>query len=297
MTDGDGGTGGGISGAGSVVGAPPGGSEPETSDSLKTFGAVVKGFRKRAGLTQEELAERVQYSVQTVASIEQGRRFPPPDFITRAEEVLDAFGILSGAVRHLSRQPGLASWFQQWAKLEAEAISLYTYECRVVPGLLQTEAYARAVSMSVPPQPTEEEMEERLAARMARQELLSTRRKPVTAFTFIVEEAVLMRGTGGDAVTRELLDHLLGVVERHSNVEVQVMPLRQPVHAGLDGPLQLLETPENQWFGYSEGQKNGRLITDRKEISVLHRRYAKLRSQALIPADSVSLLKRMRGAL
>jgi hypothetical protein len=75
------------------------------------------------------------------------------------------------------------------------------------------------------------------------------------------------------------------------------MPLRQPVHAGLDGPTRLAETPDNQWFGYSEGQKNGRLITDRKEISVLHQRYAKMRSQALTPEDSVGLLKRMRGAL
>ncbi|WP_443059150.1 helix-turn-helix transcriptional regulator [Streptomyces sp. NBC_00487] len=296
MADGSGGTGG-VGGAGSVAWGPPGGGEPETSDSLKTFGAVLRAFRKRAGLTQEELAERVRYSVQTVASIEQGRRFPQPEFVTRAEEVLDAFGALRAAAKHLSRQPGLASWFRQWAKLEADAISLYTYECRVVPGLLQTEAYARAVSLSVPPRPTDEEMEERIAARLARQELLSTRRKPPAGFTFIVEQAVLERHTGGEAVTRELFDHLSEVVERHSNVELQIMPSRQPVHAGLDGPLQLLETPENEWFGYSEGQENGRLITARKEISILHQRYAKLRSQALTPADSLGLLKRMRGAL
>ncbi|WP_200305128.1 helix-turn-helix domain-containing protein [Streptomyces adelaidensis] len=296
-TEGTGGHGGAVTVAALAGGSPPGGGEPESSDSLKTFGAVLRAFRKRAGLTQEELAERVRYSVQTVASIEQGRRFPQPEFVTRAEEALDAFGALRAAAQHLSRQPGLASWFRQWAKLEADAISLYTYECRVVPGLLQTEAYARAVSLSVPPRPTDEEMEERIAARLARQELLSTRRKPPAGFTFIVEESVLKRDTGGEEVTRELLDHLVEVTERHWNMELQIVPLRQPVHAGLDGPLQLLETPENEWFGYSEGQKNGRLITDRKEISVLHQRYAKLRSQALTPADSLSLLKRMRGAL
>ncbi|CAM5248902.1 hypothetical protein SALBM311S_00243 [Streptomyces alboniger] len=86
-----------------------GGGEPEVSDSLKTFGEVVKAFRKRAGLTQEEFAPRVRYSMPTVASIEQGRRFPPPDFVERAEEVLDAFGVLRGAARHLSRRPGLAN--------------------------------------------------------------------------------------------------------------------------------------------------------------------------------------------
>ncbi|MDQ0777716.1 transcriptional regulator with XRE-family HTH domain [Streptomyces aurantiacus] len=110
------------------VGAPGcgGGGEPEVSDSLKTFGEVVKAFRKRARLTQEEFAPRVRYSVPTVGSIEQGRRFPPPDFVERAEEVLDAFGALRGAARHLARRPGLASWFRQWARLEEEAVSLYT---------------------------------------------------------------------------------------------------------------------------------------------------------------------------
>ncbi|HEX5598292.1 MAG TPA: DUF5753 domain-containing protein, partial [Micromonosporaceae bacterium] len=229
--------------------------------------------------------------------VELGRRMPDPAFVERAEQALGNTGALRKAAGHLARQPGLAAWFRQWARLEAMAISLCTYECRVVPGLLQTEAYARAVSLSVPPLPDEEEMNARIAARLARQELLSTKRKPPTAFSFILEQAVLERYTGGEEVTRELLDHLLGVVERHWNVEVQVMPLRRPVHAGLDGPLQLLETPENQWFAYSEGQKNGRLITDRKEISVLQQRYAKLRSQALTPEDSVSLLKRMRGTL
>ncbi|WP_399885619.1 Scr1 family TA system antitoxin-like transcriptional regulator [Streptomyces sp. BBFR51] len=279
------------------TGVAGGGGEPEVSDSLKTFGAVVKGFRRRAGLTQEELAEQVRYSVQTVASVEQGRRLPTLEYVRRAEEVLDAAGILSGAAQHLSRQPGLASWFRQWARLEASAVSLYTYECRVVPGLLQTEAYARAVSLNVPPVPDADELDQRVAARLARQELLSVARKPPTAFTFIVEDAVLLRDTGGEQVTRGLLDHVVEVLERNWNVEVQVMPLRQPVHAGMDGPLQLLETPENEWFGYSEGQENGRLITARKEISILQQRYAKLRSQALTPADSLSLLKRMRGAL
>jgi hypothetical protein len=67
------------------------------------------------------------------------------------------------------------------------------------------------------------------------------------------------------------------------------------VHAGLDGPIALLETPENRWFGYSEGQENGRFISDPKAISVLQQRYAKMRSQALTPEDSRKLLERMRG--
>ncbi|MFD7128061.1 MULTISPECIES: helix-turn-helix transcriptional regulator [Streptomyces] len=274
-----------------------GGGEPEVSDSLRTFGAFVHALREHAGLSREEFGALVGFSKHTVASVEQGRRMPDIDFVEGAEPHLGNTGALRAAAPHLSRKPGLASWFRQWARLEASAISLYTYECRVVLGLLQTEAYARAVSLNVPPLPDPAELEQRIAARLARQELLAVTRKPPTAFSFIVEQAVLERCTGGKDVTRELLDHLVELVERNWNVELQVIPTVRVSHAGLDGPLQLAETPEHRWFGYSEGQKNGRLIADLKEISVLQQRYAKLRSQALPPKESLGLLKRMRGAL
>jgi transcriptional regulator with XRE-family HTH domain len=281
-------------GAAGITGA---GTEPEASDSMRTFGAVVQALREHAGLSREEFGELVRFSKHTVASVEQGRRMPVQDFVERAEDALGNTGALRRAAPHLTRQVGLASWFRQWARLEATAISLYTYECRVVPGLLQTEAYARAVALDIPPRPAPEELEQRIAARLARQELLSVNRKPPTAFNFIVEQAVLERHTGGEEVTRELFDHLVQLIERNWNVDFQVMPTRRPSHAGMDGPMRLAETPDNQWFAYSEGQKNGRLIANAKEISVLHQRYAKLRSQALNPEDSLGLLKRLRGAL
>ncbi|MEU3919983.1 helix-turn-helix transcriptional regulator [Streptomyces sp. NPDC029004] len=269
-------------------------SAPEQSDSLKAFGAVLKVFRERAALTQEQLAPLVCYSHACVASIEQGRRMPPGDFVERAEEALDSFGVLGAVAQHVSRRPGLAAWFRLWAQLESAAVSLCTYECRVVPGLLQTEAYARAVMLNVPPPPTEAEVVERIAARMERQELLT--RTPPIAFSFIVEESVLLRHTGGEGVARELLDRLIACAELW-NVELQIMPLRQPYHAGTDGSMQLLETPDNKWLGYSEGQKTGQLNSDPKAVSVMQMRYAKMRSQALSPADSADLLTRMRGAL
>lgn len=274
-----------------------GGTEPGASDSLRTFGAVVHALREHAGLSREEFGALVGYSKHTIASIEQGRRWPERGFVESAEPVLGNTGALRKAAPHLTRQAGLASWFVQWARLEATAISLYTYECRLIPGLLQTEAYARAVILNVPPLLDPEEVEERVAARMARQEVLSVNRKPPTTFSFIVEQSVLERHTGGDDVTRELLDHLIELIEGNWNVEFQVMPTRRVTHAGTDGPIVLAETPEHRWFAYSEGQENGRLISDPKEISVLQQRYAKLRSQALTPEDSLSLLKRLRGAL
>ncbi|GHA00158.1 helix-turn-helix domain-containing protein [Streptomyces echinoruber] len=269
-------------------------NEPEPSDSLKAFGAAHKAFRKRAGYTQEEYAPLVRYQPSTVASIEQGRRFPPRVFVERAEEVLDAFGALKGVYKHVSREKGLASWFRQWAELEEQAISLYTYENRFVPGLLQTEAYALTLFQARVPLLTESEIEAQVTARLERQSLFAER--PHTAFSFIVEEHVLRRPTGGEELMRAQIDHILEATEPR-NVEVQVMPMSRGFHPGLNGPIRLLETPDNEWFAYLEGQESSQFIVNPKTISVLHMRYAKLRSQALTPEDSRSLLERLRGVL
>lgn len=268
--------------------------EPDSSDSLRTFGAVVQALREHAGLSREDLAALVGYSKHTVASVELGRRMAYPDFIEGTEAATGNTGALKKAARYLSREPGLASWFRKWALLEREAISLYTYESRLVPGLLQTEAYARVLFSERLPPLTDEQLESQVAARLERQKLLTAR--PNTSYSFIVEEHVFLRRTGGPEVTRELIDHVLACVEPR-NVQLQIMPLVRGVHAGLNGPIQLLETPDNRWFGYCEGQESGQFISDPQVISTLHMRYAKLRSQAMTYEESVGLLEQLRGAL
>ncbi|MGV9244715.1 helix-turn-helix domain-containing protein [Streptomyces sp. NPDC003710] len=277
-----------------VDGAVGTGGEPESSGSLRTFGAVVQALREHAGLSREEFGEQVRFSKHTVASVELGRRMPDPAFVERAEEVLGNTGALRKAAEHLARQPGLAAWFRQWARMEGTAITLYTYECRLIPGLLQTEAYARTLFTEQLPPLDDGQIEAQWVARAERQQLLRNRQN--TAFDFILEEHLFRRRTGGQEATRGLIDHVLNMA-RLRNVEIQVMPTRRESHAGLDGPMQLLETPENKWFAYCEGQRGGLLISDPKEVSVLQRRYARMRSQALTLEDSVGLLQRMRGDL
>ncbi|OKK16807.1 DNA-binding protein [Streptomyces sp. CB00455] len=271
-----------------------GDDEVEPDDNLRSFGETVKASRKRAGLTQEQLAPLIGYSVQYVGSVEQGRRHPSQKFVHKTESVLDTFGVIDIAAKQLTRRRGLASWFRRWAELEEGAVTLNTYECRSVPGLLQPECYARALIDNVPPVVTPEEAEARVSARTERQKLLH--RTPYILFSFIIEQALVERRTGGLEVTRELVDRLLECAEL-PNVDIQIMPTVQPVHAGTDGPFQLLETEEHEWLGYSEGQQTGQVISDPKDISLLHQRYAKLRIQALNPADSAGLLMRMRGSL
>ncbi len=163
-----------------------------------------------------------------------------------------------------------------------------------MPGLLQSEAYARAVfDNSVPPL-SDEQMEAQVTARLERQQLI--RERPNTSFSFVMEEYIVRRRLGGTEVTRGQLDHILDFTTLR-NVSVQIMPTDSACHAGLDGPLALLELPDGRRLAYSEGQENGRLIADPKQAAVLHRQYVTLRSQALNPMDSVGLLERIRGEL
>ncbi|MFE4873622.1 helix-turn-helix domain-containing protein [Streptomyces sp. NPDC056682] len=272
------------------------GGEPELSDSLRTFGAVLKALREADGLTQEEFAPRVRYSAAYVAKIEQGKRFPPENLPDRTAEVLGpvAGKVLAAAARSLRRKAGLASWFLQWAGIEEEAITLYAYECRGIPGLLQPEGYIRAVFERNLPPLTDEQIERQTTARLERQTVLSAH--PNTAFSFIIEQSLLERQLGGANITRELIDHLL-LTGRRTNVEIQIMPLRQEDHTGADGQMYLAESPGNQWFGYVEGHRSSAPITAPSEVSILLQRYGKLRSQALDCRATVSLLEQMRGAL
>ncbi|GHB09744.1 Scr1 family TA system antitoxin-like transcriptional regulator [Streptomyces termitum] len=270
------------------------GDGQDWSETLKAFGEVVKLFRNRAGLTQEQFAARIDYSLPTVSSIEQGRRLPSEKFVTRAEEVLDAFGVIRASARRITRRLGVAKWFEKWADLEPLAVTLDTYENRLVPGLLQTPAYAKTLFEKQIPAMSEEKIESNLLRRMERARILTER--PETIYSFIIEESVLRRQVADPEVMREQLDHILDLCERR-NIDIQVMPESRGYHAGLGGPLCLLETEENVWYAYCEGQETGHLISDPKVVSMLQQRYARMRTQALSVEASVSLLREIRGAL
>ncbi|MFG3494259.1 Scr1 family TA system antitoxin-like transcriptional regulator [Streptomyces sp. NPDC047886] len=271
-------------------------ADTELSDSLKVFGAVLKALREGGRLTQEDFAPKVRYSVHYIAKIEQGKRFPPRDLPSRVEPILGelAANVLKAAAKPLRRKAGVASWFHHWVGIEEEALTLYAYECRVVPGLLQVEPYARRVMECHLPLATEEQVETRLAARLDRQRLLTERQ--TTSFGFIIEQSVIERCFGGPEVTRCLIDHLLRCA-RLRNVELLIMPTRGPEHAGLYGPMYLAETPGNEWIGYVEGQEASLLITNPKHVSGMLQRYGRMRSQALDPDASMSLLEQLQGAV
>ncbi|QKV95690.1 helix-turn-helix domain-containing protein [Streptomyces sp. NA02950] len=270
----------------------PGQSE-NGADILKCLGKQVKLFRERAGLTQAQLGEAIGYSEEQVSSVEQGRRAPQPEFLDAADEVLDAFGVLRAARDEVSKAR-LPAFFRGAARLEAQATEFHAYECLVVNGLLQTEDYARAVLNMQRPLLEEETVEQRVAARLARQELLN--RRPAPIMSFVTEEAVLRRPYGGTEVLRGQLERLLHI-GRMRNVELQVMPTTLEDHAGTAGPFALLEPQGRQIMAYAEAQNVSRLLTDRKSVREIEQRYGIIRAQALRPRESLEFIEKLRGEL
>ncbi|MEU6904761.1 helix-turn-helix transcriptional regulator [Streptomyces coeruleorubidus] len=255
------------------------------------YGKLLRLFRERAGLTQQGLADAIGYSVEQVASVEQGRRAAKLILTEAAEQVLGA----GGALRVLQDdvdQAKLPAFFQDFASIEVEAVSRLSYDPLLIPGLLQTEAYARALFTAHCPALEEEVIDLHTEARVHRQRLLT--RTPIVELSFIIGEAALTNPIGGDEVMGKQLVHLVDRAKLR-NVTIQVMPAAYGFHPGLNGGFVVLETAEHRQVGYVESQEVGTVVTDPIQVSAFSSRYGKLRSQALNPKESVRFLRGLAG--
>lgn len=261
------------------------------SGILVVFGRQLKRLREWAGMERSEFGSKTGYSPATIASFEQGRRIPPPAFIDKADEVLGAHGVLKEMKEEVARAQ-YPAFFQDAARLEAAAVGLHVYATKAVPGLLQTAEYARAVFTMWRPLLGEETVEQRITARLDRQEIFAQRRLPT--ISFVIEEALLRRPLGGKAVMRGQLEQILLHGQRR-NVEIQVMPTEREEHAGLEGPFTLIETREGRRIAYVEAYKDSRLHTDRKVVREIEEQYGILRAQALTPRESLAFVEKLLG--
>ncbi|MCT2592523.1 helix-turn-helix transcriptional regulator [Streptomyces sp. N2-109] len=267
--------------------------QDDRPEAWRCYGRLVKLFREQAQLTQTALADGIGYSYEQTSSIEQGRRPAKYTFTEAAERVLGARGALM-ALQEEVELAKLPRFFQDFAKIELEAVSRFEYEPQLVPGLLQTEEYARAVFSGHVPQLEPELFEQHLEARMERQKLLT--RTPMVQFSFVLWEPVLRNPVGGSNVLKAQLRHLLKVTEL-PNVEIQVIPAVAGMHPGLNGSMVLLETQEHRRVAYLESQDTGLVITEASTVSDFGLRYGKLRSQALNIEESARLIDRVAGEL
>src|SRR5215475_10713882 len=209
---------------------------PNDSDRAGTpagvFGAELRFYRTRAGLSQKDLAALAHVSHDVISKIETGERPPAEDFPPRLDAIpeLDTRAALDRLWDSLKKgqKQRLYGWFQAWADIEAQATVLRWYEPLVVPGLLQTEDYARAI-LSARPDGNLADLEEQVAARIARQNILERTGGP--QLWSILDEGVLHRAIGGPKVMRDQLYRLAEVAE-HPRTSIQVIRA-DGAHAGL----------------------------------------------------------------
>lgn len=262
--------------------------EPGTG-VVTAFGRQLKLLRTRAGMERAEFGKRVGYSADSVASIEQGRRIPQPQFIEQADEVLGAGGVLTALKEEVGKAQ-YPSFFRDAARLEAEAQELFLYAVQAVPGLLQTEEYTRALLAMRRPLLDEDTIEQRVSARLTRQETFA--RWPAPLVSFVIEEAVLRKPFGGREVLRGVLENILSIGRRR-NVEIQVMSNDQEDNAGVDGPFTLITPKKGEQIAYLEVQGRSMLVTDRNEVRSISARYGIIRSQALTPRESLRFVEKV----
>ncbi len=249
-------------------------------------GNQMKRWRTKANVSREELAVAANYSPDTIKSMEQGVRMPTPRVLDVADELCRAEGLLSAAKEYLQREkfPARA---QDFMLREREAISRWSYEVALVPGLLQTEGYARTLIENRYPPLDEETVEERIAARLERQTIL-TERKPPVALSFVLYEAVLRSSQVDTDQLRRLLE-----ASCLRNVLLQVLPFERAVSAALLGPMVLLETRDHERFVFTEGPLASELSADPEVVNRVTERLSMIRAQALSPAESTRFIERM----
>ncbi|MFD6908833.1 Scr1 family TA system antitoxin-like transcriptional regulator [Streptomyces sp. NPDC060077] len=269
----------------------------EVTDLFRALGRQIKVARERAGLSQKELGDRLGYGEETISSVERARRTPQPELLVAVDTLLECGGLLASAAEDVERAKTRRrvrhpEWFRDYARLEAEAVEISFYSTLTMPGLLQTEGYAQTIFTARRPFLDEETIEQRVAARLDRQQILT--RWPPPMVTAVIEESVLRREIGGQTVQQEQLTQLLKLGKLR-NVEIQVLPLNCQGHAGMEGPFILLTPKGKPQVGYGEFQSVNRLITDPQEVRMLAARYGSIRGQALNPAESSALIEKLRG--
>jgi transcriptional regulator with XRE-family HTH domain len=265
---------------------------------------TLRHLREEASLTIEDVAEKLEISPSTVSRMETAQvGVRPRDlrFLLDMYEITDAE---RDQLLQIARERRQQQWWQEYADLpniavaglEEDASTIWQYSTQLVPGLLQTEAYARAVLEAIRLDAKPGDIERRLELRIHRQERLTSENAP--EYWVVLDEAVVRRQVGGPSVMAEQLGHLTEVA-RLPNVTLQVLPFTSGEHAGMDGEFTILHYRESSDpdVVYIENTGND-VYLENPEVT---RRYNKifdhLRAAAQNPGESIRTLGTIQSQL
>ncbi|NJP30511.1 helix-turn-helix domain-containing protein [Micromonospora thermarum] len=258
---------------------------PDVPDPVAAFiVSEIRRARGAAGMTQEAFGRGAGFSASHVSAVESGTRALTVDFIRGADRALNNGGLFE----RLAATLGAPSWFLPWLDAERGATQLRYFEPNLIPGLLQTEAYARAV-LRLDPRLSDDEVDRRVAGRIERQAIL-TREAPPQLVVVVDEGAIRRAGDGAEKLMAEQLFHLVACAER-PNISVHVIPADVGLHAGLSGPLSLAHMPDGSWVGHLESQLGGDVVDQPADLDTLFERWESVRTEALPRRQSLDLIK------
>ncbi|MFH8218694.1 helix-turn-helix domain-containing protein [Streptomyces sp. NPDC018057] len=252
---------------------------------LDYYGFELRRLRETANLTQRQLGEIVNYTGSLVGQVETARKLPTAEFSERVDAALGTGGLLSRLVELVMRSQ-LPAWFRQVAELQGRASEIYSFETYMVPGLLQTKAYARAVFGAL----DQTDLDDRTAVRISRQRIFERERPPL--FWAVLSEAALRQAIGGRGVMREQLAHLLSF-ESNPRINVQILPFSTGAHAGLQGSFDVYRFVSDPTIVYTEGYGSGHPTANPETVNDCSLRYDHLQAAALSLKDSAELIRRV----
>ncbi|MDQ1046577.1 helix-turn-helix transcriptional regulator [Streptomyces sp. V4I2] len=268
----------------------PGPKDLDPSSSPRALlGAELRHAREKAGLSQEDLGLRLFSSGSFIGQLEAGTRRMQPEYARMLDEVLgteDFFARNCGA----SAKSKYPEHFAEAAEAEEGATAIREYASMLIPGLLQTPAYARAVCRAYQPTAPEEAIEELVVARMERARILDDPTRPL--LWAVIDEAALRRVTGERAVMAEVLHHISGLMRRNRAI-VQVLPFDAGAHPVMQGCVKLMDCDDAPALVYLEGVGTGRLEDDPATVSRYRHYYDLLTASALSPGKSLALIEAM----
>ena len=260
---------------------------------MAAFASQLRSWRLRLGWTQVEMGGKLGYSSSLVSGVETMDKAPTADFATRCDEVFSTPETFE-TLQSLVAREAYPAFFAPVIPFEREAVRIHGWEIGVVPGLLQTEGYARALIKSGRPKDSTDAMDRLVAARMERQEIVFSENAPL--LWYVLDEGALWRMVGGSVVMNEQLDRLLEAADT-PGIMVQVLPFAADNHAGADGPIALYEFIESPSVCYTECYGGGRIVEGRAEVADLMTVISLIRASALSARDSRELIRRIRSEL
>ena len=268
----------------------------------RLLGSALRRLREQGGYTLEDAARILECDRSKISRIETGQRGVRPKEL---RELLVEYGVDEDrreTLLTIARQAHQAGWWQSYSHvlsdayqdyigLEATAATIWTYEAQLIPGLLQTEAYARAIAAASPVGESQDEREQFVQVRLTRQQVL-TRDNPLQ-FWAILSEGALRQMVGGPDVMRAQLRHLTEIASSQPGVNLQVLPFTAGAHAATSGPFVIMKFPEAPDLGvvYLEGQTGGIYLETADEVARYTLVFEHLRASALSTAATVRLIE------